>query len=195
MSWENFYLICFLVGFLFSLFTFVLGSGRLHLPHGHGAPSGAGHGGHGGAKGAAGRGGAGAVLNPPTMAAFLAWFGGAGYLLTRFSSIWALAALGLAGAAGVAGGGVVFWFLARLAPEGEDGMDPADYEMTGVLGRVSSTVRRGGTGEMIYQRDGARRSAPIRSEDGEEIGRGVEVVVTRYERGVAYVRRWDELTS
>lgn len=194
MSWENFYLVCFLAGFFFSLFTFVLGSGRVHLPHGHGMGHGGGHG-HGAARGQGGRGGVSALLNPPTMAAFLAWFGGAGYLLTRFSGLWALAALLLAAVAGVAGGAIVFWFLARLAPDEDDSMDPADYEMAGVLGRVSSAVRPGGTGEMIYQRDGARRSAPIRSEDGAGIAKGEEVVVTRYERGVAYVRRWDELAG
>jgi hypothetical protein len=32
-----------------------------------------------------------------------------------------------------------------------------------------------------------------RSEDGTEIQRGAEVIVTRYENGIAYVRRWEEL--
>ena len=33
MTWENFYLVCFLVGFLLSLLSF-LGGSRLHLPKG-----------------------------------------------------------------------------------------------------------------------------------------------------------------
>ncbi len=40
---------------------------------------------------------------------------------------------------------------------------------------------------MIFSQMGSRRSAPARSEDG-EIPKGVEVVVTRYESGIAYVR-------
>ena len=39
MTWADFYLICFAVGFCFSFFSFVLGgarTGRLHLPHFHG---------------------------------------------------------------------------------------------------------------------------------------------------------------
>jgi hypothetical protein len=36
MTWADFYLICFAVGFCFSFFSFVFGgarTGRLHLPH------------------------------------------------------------------------------------------------------------------------------------------------------------------
>ena len=39
MTWSDFYLICFAVGFCFSFFSFVLGGsrfGKLHLPHFHG---------------------------------------------------------------------------------------------------------------------------------------------------------------
>jgi hypothetical protein len=48
---------------------------------------------------------------------------------------------------------------------------------------------------MIFTQDGARRAASIRSDTGSAIERGTEVVVTRYERGIAYVRRWDELAA
>jgi len=65
------------------------------------------------------------------------------------------------------------------------------------LGRVSSPVHEnGGTGEMIYKRDESRKAAAIRAEDGvTAIAKEIEVVVTRYERGIAYVRRWDELSG
>ncbi|MFZ0135432.1 MAG: hypothetical protein WAK89_00100, partial [Candidatus Sulfotelmatobacter sp.] len=39
MTWANFYLVCFAVGFCLSFFSFVFGgsrTGRLHLPHFHG---------------------------------------------------------------------------------------------------------------------------------------------------------------
>ncbi len=68
--------------------------------------------------------------------------------------------------------------------------------MAGVLGHVSDTIRDGdGTGEIIYSQTGARRAAAARSEDGSLIERGTEVIVIRYERGIAYVRRWDDLNS
>ena len=64
--------------------------------------------------------------------------------------------------------------------------------MVGMLGRISSTVRGEGTGEMIYSAAGTRRHAAVRSESGEPIARDVEVVVTRFERGIAYVRPMKE---
>jgi len=184
MTWESFYLTCFLIGFLFSMLSLLGGFGHLHFPGGLHAP--AGHGASGGQN---------SPVNFGTIAAFLAWFGGTGYLLTRFSNIWALLALGVAIVSGLAGASAVFWFLFKFLLAHEQEIDPADYDMIGVLGRVSSTVRAGGTGEMIFSQAGARRSASIRSEAGEEIAKGAEVVVTRYEKGIAYVRPWDEINE
>jgi len=67
--------------------------------------------------------------------------------------------------------------------------------MVGVLGKVSGSIRRQGTGEIIFEQEGARKSCAARSEAGEEIRRGEEVVVTRFTEGVAYVRRWSELAE
>ena len=67
--------------------------------------------------------------------------------------------------------------------------------MIGVLGRVSSTVREGGTGEMIFSQEGLRRAVSMRSESGAPIARGTEVVVTEYKGGIAYVRPWDEMSK
>ena len=104
-------------------------------------------------------------------------------------------ALGLAVLSGLAGAAIVFWFLFKVLLKYDRDLDPADYEMVGVLGRLSSTVRENGTGEMIFSQDGVRRAASARSEDGRPIARGVEVVVTRYERGIAYVRAWEEISE
>ncbi len=48
---------------------------------------------------------------------------------------------------------------------------------------------------MIYVRDGARRPLYARSEDGIEIRRDEEVIVTRFEKGIAYVRTWEAMTQ
>ena len=71
-------------------------------------------------------------------------------------------------------------------------LDAADYRMTGVLGRISSPIRAGGTGELIYSQEGTRRATGARSEDGDAIPKGAEVIVTRYEKGIAYVRKWED---
>jgi membrane protein implicated in regulation of membrane protease activity len=191
MNWESIYLTAFLIGFLFSALTFVLGflnTGHFHL-HGH-------HGGHfhAGAKGLATKGGGVSPFNFATGAAFLAWFGGTGYLLERYSGFVTLLVLGASIVSGLGAGAVVFWFLVKLSAD-EKPLDPADYEMVGVLGKVASAIRCEGTGEIFYMRDGARKAAAARSEEGREIPRDTEVVVTRYEKGVAYVRRWDEMSG
>jgi len=189
MTWETFYFFCFCVGFLCSLVSFLAGTSHLHihLPRGlHG---------HVHHPGAGGKGSQMSPINFGTVAAFLAWFGGTGYLLSRYSSIWALLALGLAFVSGLGGAAAVFWFLFKVLLAHERDLDPADYEMVGVLGRLSTTLRENGTGEMIFSQDGSRRAASARSEDGQPIAKGVEVVVTRYERGIAYVRPWEEITE
>jgi membrane protein implicated in regulation of membrane protease activity len=195
MTWEAVYLICFIVGFLLSLIAF-LGQG-LHFGHWHGHAhiDAAGHGAHG--HGAPGHGPIGGVvpkLNSMTITAFLAWFGGTGYLLEKYTSIWVWLAFGCATAAGLVGASAVFSVLRKLTRR-DYTMNPADYDMIGKLGRVSAPVNSAGVGEMVFARDGARGSIPIRSEDGSGIGKDVEVVITRLEKGVAYVRRFEELTG
>jgi hypothetical protein len=207
MSWANFYLICFAVGFCFSFLSFVLGGmrvGHLHLPHGHGMHV-PGHGmgvGHAGAGNSAAAGAKTGVhgsgvspFNLVSFMAFLAWFGGTGFLLTRYSALWVGFELLIAIAAGLAGASIVFFFMARVLMRGDEHMDPADYEMVGVLGRVCSPIREGGTGELIYSQVGTRRVCGARSEDGSAIAKGTEVVVTRYDKGIAYVKLWSEMAG
>jgi hypothetical protein len=206
MTWADFYLICFAVGFCFSFFSFVLGSprGHFHFPHAHGHAGGAdlhtghSHGGHatGAAENGEHTGGAHvSPLNPPTVAAFLAWFGGTGYLLTRYSTLQVGLGLVASVASGLVGGGIIFVFLTKVLMSDEENMDPVDYEMVGVLGKVSSPIREGGTGEMVYSQMGTRRVCGARSEDNSAIAKGAEVVVTRYEKGIAYVRLWSEMSG
>jgi hypothetical protein len=77
----------------------------------------------------------------------------------------------------------------------EENLDPADYDMVGVLGRTSVPIRTGGTGEIIYSQAGTRRTCGARSENGKAIAKSSEVVVTRYEKGIAYVRLWAEIAE
>ena len=64
------------------------------------------------------------------------------------------------------------------------------------MARVSDSIREGGgIGEILFTQTGARRSAAARSESGLSIPRGTEVVVLRYDRGIAYVSPIAELTQ
>jgi hypothetical protein len=96
---------------------------------------------------------------------------------------------------GLVGGAIVFLFLSRVLISQEESMDPADYEMTGVLGRISVSIRENGTGEIIYSQAGTRRTCGARAGGGNAIAKGTEVVVTRYEKGIAYVRLWTEMSG
>jgi membrane protein implicated in regulation of membrane protease activity len=134
-------------------------------------------------------------FNFGTIAAFLAWFGGVGYLLQRYYSLWFVVTLALAIASGVGAAAVVFWFLVKVLLAREAPLNPADYEMIGMLGKLSMSIRAGGTGELIYSQEGTRRVAGARSEDGAAIAKGTEVMVTRYEKGIAYVRAWEDVVA
>src|SRR3954470_17256811 len=96
MTWSDIYLICFFTGFIFSLVSMLSGHVHLHFHHGghggggahgggHGHTGGHGHGhghGHGQAKSSV------SPFNAGTGAAFLTWFGGAGYLATNYYRTW-----------------------------------------------------------------------------------------------------------
>jgi hypothetical protein len=198
MTWQNFYLTCFLLGFSLSLVSFLLGALNLHgghFFHGHGA-----HAGHGpAARGHLPHGhAADAGMSPynfATITAFLAWFGGAGYLLTKFGGFWGIPALAIAVLTGLAGAALMFWFMAKVLWSPHENLDPDDYDPIGLIGIVSSSIRAGGTGEILFPQAGARRTAGARSETGHAIPRGVEVVITQHKNGLVYVRPWAELSG
>lgn len=206
MKWPEIYLICFFVGALWSVASLLLGglhlghSGSGHIGHGHGTAHAHGHVhapakfGHTTHSESVIFGWLGAMANPSCAAVYLAWFGGVGYLLTRHSGFAFWANLLVATAVGIVGAWILAAFL-RFLQSKEQPLDPADYDMVGTLGRVACTIRPDGVGEVIYVRDGARKPIPARSDDGHEIRRDEEVIVTRVEKGIAYVRTWDAMTQ
>lgn len=203
MNWEQFYLICFGVGFVLSMVFAFSGAFHIHLPGKFAGSAHVGHAGH--AHGTAGKAiGSGAPdfthahvspFNLFSIMAFLAWFGGAGYLLTHYASLVAWIAFALATLSGVVGASIVFYFLAKVMLANERVLCDSDFEMVGVIGRVSGTIRESGMGEILFTQAGRRKSCGARSENGTPIPRDTEIVVTRYERGVAYVRPWSEFAQ
>jgi hypothetical protein len=192
MTWQLFYLVCFILGLLLcvvSLFTgghthgghfHFAGHTHLHLPHG--AKVGHTHASNGVS-----------AFNGFTITAFLCWFGGVGYLLRTNSGFFAPFVLLLSTLSGIAGGALIFWFLAAVLLPRERALTAEETAITGVVGRVTGSLLPDRTGEIIYTQLGARMSSPARSEDGSTIERGSEVVVLRYERGIAYVREWHDM--
>jgi len=207
MTWSDFYLLCFLVGFSLSVLSFLAGAIHIHLPFRLHLPF---HGGHhaggfhsgGHAHGASSAKGASthahghfSWFNASTMLAFLAWFGGTGYILTKYSNLVAVASLGLATLAGLVSGSIVFKFMVKLMHSNETQLNEADYRVEGSLCTVTMPIRANGIGEVVFLLGGVRRSAGARTDDGKPIEKGAEVVIERHENGIAYVKRWDEFTS
>jgi hypothetical protein len=203
MNWETFYLVCFLAGLMLSLVSLLGGmghfGGHVHVPHVH-VPH-ASHFPHvpqgtGGASHAASGGGAEVPWwNAFSIMIFLCWFGAAGYLLTKYGSFVAGIVVVLAAICGLAGGAIIFTFLTKVLMPHERELTADETDVVGVVGRVSAPIRAGGTGEIVYQQLGATRSAIARSDDGGGIGKEEEVYVIRYEKGVAYVKRWEDLEA
>jgi len=190
MNWPAFFLGCFVIGFMLSALSFALGAMQAHLhihvPWGHHIHGDIFHGVQANAVG---------PINFATMTAFLAWFGGSGYLLTSELRWLAAPAVLLSIVIGLIGAAIVFWLMAKVLWSPNENMQSADYHMVGVLGRVSQPIRAGGIGELIYSHGGARKSCGARTDDGSALARGSEVVVTGYERGIATVKRWSDLAA
>jgi membrane protein implicated in regulation of membrane protease activity len=196
MTWSYFYLVCFLVGFSLSVLSFLAGAVHLHLPFKMHLPFHVTHhagtgGSHGGLRGGSQI----SWFNASSAMAFLAWFGGTGYLLSRHSHLLAVVSLLIAAFAGLVAGWVVFRFMVKLVSSTDSPMRSEDYRMEGSLGTLSLPIRENGTGEIIFSLAGVRRCAGARTDDGKTIERGAEVVIERYEKGIAYVKKWEEFSK
>jgi hypothetical protein len=130
------------------------------------------------------------MINAAAITAFLTWFGGGGLLLETLTPF--LAPLVYAGASilGLGGGALVNSAINALARRESTAQT---LSMIGVIARTVVPIRVGGTGEIVFTHAGTRRVAGARSDCGRAIDKGMEVIVTRYEKGIAYVATWDEL--
>jgi membrane protein implicated in regulation of membrane protease activity len=164
----------FLFGLLLTLASLLLGVAGLGMHHVHAD-------GDGGPLHAS----LGAVL------VFLAWLGGVGFVLRRAIDLPLLVALPVAAVAGVAIAALLQRAIGRLSDSAGSVLDPEQYRMPGTIGRVSSSIRAGGTGEVIYEQGGVRQVVAARAANAEALPRGTEVVVLRIERGIATVEVFD----
>jgi membrane protein implicated in regulation of membrane protease activity len=203
MTWPDFYLVCFLVGFSLSLVSFLAGVGHIHLPFKWHLPFDVGH--HAGGIHAGHHGGtihhgqscAAEIswFNASTIMAFLAWFGGTGYLLTRHAHLLVVVSLGISIVAGLFAAWVVFRFMLKLMQTTDAPLSSDDHRVEGALGTLSMPIRENGTGEIIFSLGGVRRCAGARTDDGSAMGKGTEVVIERYDKGIAYVKKWEEFSQ
>ena len=188
---TTFFVGCFAFGLLFTVVTFLLGG--LGGTQSHGVA----HGLLGGLTGSHATAHAhGSNANPvspfslSTLSAFLTWFGGAGYLLTRYSPLAAIAVTLTALLFGMIGAAAFFTAIARYIVPRLTVLNPEDFRVQGAVARVTSTIQPDGIGEIVYTLGGTRHADGARSESGELIDRGTQVVILRLEKGIAYVEPW-----
>lgn len=188
---EAYFLVLFLTGVALAVLSVLAGLGHIgfHMPHVHTTHLPNLHlgGTHTGDI---------APVNATTITAFLAWFGGLGYILASSTPLSALLVVPLAALAGAFGASLVALFLIRVLLPGQTPvLRPEDYRIEGTLGRLTVPIGPGGTGEVVYDKRGVTRSNGARSADGTPSPRGTEVVILRYERGMAYVEPLDQLLA
>ncbi|SRR6266498_114917 len=189
MTLSTLFLICFLVGIgvsavsLFASFAH-LHHGGFHFHH-HG-----GGGGHSLLKNSSEL--MSSFFNLAAITMFLAWFGGVGLLLEEKTRLAAAIIIVIACAAGFTGAATIVRIV-RALRRNERPLQP--ISIVGTLGKLTIPIREGGTGEVVYTIDGKRRCSGARSDDTLPIGRGAEVVITRYDKGIAYVCEFDKMIA
>lgn len=191
MTWSEFYLTCFLVGFALSVLSFLAGAVHLHVPFKLHLPV---HWHHGGLRFGLKGGAHLSWFNASSLMAFLAWFGGTGYLLTRHSGLVGVLILAISVLTGGGASWVVFRFMVKLMGQDEP-IKGEDGRVEGSIATVSMPIRENGTGEIIFSLNGVRRCSGARCDGTAALEKGAEVVIERYDRGIAYVKRWEEFSK
>ena len=88
----------------------------------------------------------------------------------------------------------MFLLLTRLLwPMMSKPLNKADFHLPGTPARVVSSIRAGGVGEIVYTKAGSRFTVGARTLDKRPVGKGAEVVILKYERGIAYVQPVDDI--
>lgn len=127
--------------------------------------------------------------------AFLTWFGGAGYLLSRYSGFTTLLTTLVATIIGMVGGGLVFVAISRLLLPRLTEMRPEDYRLEGAVAKVTASIRPGGTGEIVLTLGGSQRIESARGLTDDALDKGTEVIIHHVNRGIAFVERWDKFAE
>jgi len=134
------------------------------------------------------------VFNVATLLAFSTWFGGAAYLLRNGAGLHVIISL-LGGLVAGAVGGYLILRLLQWVKGKETFLDARKERLTGSIGRVTSPIRDGGVGEIVYEMNGVRQVSAARAPVGLSITRGSEVIVLRREHGISYVEPWKALEA
>jgi membrane protein implicated in regulation of membrane protease activity len=179
----TFYIICFWVGLILTLFTTLFGGHGSHslqvdmdLDSGH-SSQGHGH----------------SPINFTTILAFLTGFGGTGYILLKNNGLSGVLILLIAVGIGFVIAAALFMFLSKVLMRDEHVMKVENYQIEGTLGTITTAVPPLGIGELKYVLGGTTRSIGVKEQQGHEISRGTKVVIVGMEKGIAIVTPFEKL--
>ncbi len=169
------YLICLVVGVVFTLVSVVAG----HFFGGHSDHVG-GSGGHAEAGADSSDMPGISIFSPTIIASFITAFGGFGLIFTEFPAtkkVIVSAPLSMFCALAIAG--VLFVFLRSVFRHTQSSSESHIARLAGTEASVASPIPANGVGEIAYVVSGSRYTAPARTEDGSAIASGKLVKITR----------------
>lgn len=208
-AFETVYLICALVGLLFTVISFFMSGvfeagdvGDHDFDVGHdvdmGHDIGAGHdvgGGHdigadadAGMDGHAGDVAALGPISPTTISMFITTFGAVGYLALVYMGLtdWFLH-LPLATISGFAMAALIFWILYKIFQVTVSSSEARVSALPGTTAEVIVGIPQDGLGEIAYTARGTRYNASARSRDGRAIKQFSSVVIAKVVGGTCVV--------
>jgi membrane protein implicated in regulation of membrane protease activity len=169
------YLICFVLGILFTIISAAVG----HLFGGD----------HHGDLGTGGHAEAGfdqtgmpgiSFFSPTVMASFVTAFGALGMIFSKIPAtnvVWISAPLSAIGGLIIAL--LVFWVFNTMFEKTQSSSEARVATLVGQIASIVTPIPKDGVGEIAYVRAGSRYTSPARSEGGEPILAGQAVRITR----------------
>ncbi|WP_168121981.1 protease [Paenibacillus sp. HB172176] len=126
-------------------------------------------------------------LQPMTLVGGITVFGGAGYLLTKYSMLGAAAVVVLALLIAIAAGTAVFFLYVRPMENSENSIAFTLRSLSGLPGEVIVPIPAGGYGEVLVRAGGGVTNQIAASFDGVPIASGSRIVVVEVKDSVMYV--------
>lgn len=198
---SAFFLLCFCIGLLASVGSFLLsghghmqaGHSSVHLGHGHVSGHLHGHANHGSTEEGMQSGfHLSEIINLNTVLAFLLGFGAVGFIFTQLHVLFILVVF-LASIGGLAFGYIVYSVLFKvLLRKQSPYLEQADFNIVGLEGTADATMMANKMGEVSYILRGSYGFVPARSQDNQEIKKGEPVVITEFSYGVATVMKLND---
>jgi membrane-bound ClpP family serine protease len=131
-------------------------------------------------------------FKPVVLAGSITTFGGAGIMLTRYSSISAISALVLSLLIGIAAAMLVFFAYIKPMRNSDVSIAFSMKELSGKIGEITIPVPEKGFGEVMIRIAAGNTVHTASSFEHRPIAAGARVVVVDVIEGVLRVSEWDE---